>query len=148
MKFINLGQVHIWFRTSADAMLLVRRTSASQISRLPLGVIFCGISLAILDVVWCNFDWLHWPFWMTPANQRKHFPNKSEIFQPCFLRQNELHQPELGSLSFLLPASQPACLPAPTVPSLPTWPRYTERSAGDNELVSPSSSGVPWPATW
>ena len=35
MNFINLGQVHIWFRTSADAMLLVRRTSASQISRQP-----------------------------------------------------------------------------------------------------------------
>ena len=36
MNFINLGQVHIWFRTSADAMLLVRRTSASQISWQPL----------------------------------------------------------------------------------------------------------------
>ena len=36
MSFINLGQVHIWFRTSADAMILVRRTSASQISRQPL----------------------------------------------------------------------------------------------------------------
>ena len=36
MSFINLGQVHIWFRTSADAMLLVQRTSASQISRQPL----------------------------------------------------------------------------------------------------------------
>ena len=36
MSFINIGQVHIWFRTSADAMLLVRRTSASQISRQPL----------------------------------------------------------------------------------------------------------------
>ena len=33
VSLINLGQVHIWFRTSADAMLLVRRTSASQISR-------------------------------------------------------------------------------------------------------------------
>ena len=33
MSFINLGQVHIWFRTSADAMILV---SASQISRQPL----------------------------------------------------------------------------------------------------------------
>ena len=32
MNFINLGQVNIWFRTSADAMLLVRKTSASQIS--------------------------------------------------------------------------------------------------------------------
>ena len=38
MSFINIGQVHIWFRTSADAMLLVRRTSASQISRQPLHV--------------------------------------------------------------------------------------------------------------
>ena len=36
MSFINLGQVHIWFWTSADAMLLVRRTSVSQISRQPL----------------------------------------------------------------------------------------------------------------
>ena len=36
MSFINIGQVRIWFRTSADAMLLVRRTSASQISRQPL----------------------------------------------------------------------------------------------------------------
>ena len=36
MSFINIGQVHIWFRTSADAMLLVRRTSASQISCQPL----------------------------------------------------------------------------------------------------------------
>ena len=35
MSFINFGQVHIWFRRSADAMLLVRRTSASQISRQP-----------------------------------------------------------------------------------------------------------------
>ena len=42
MSFINLGQVHIWFRTSADAMLLVRRTSASSISRQPLGPV--GIS--------------------------------------------------------------------------------------------------------
>ena len=33
MSFMNVGQVHIWFRTSADAMLLVRRTSASQVSR-------------------------------------------------------------------------------------------------------------------
>ena len=30
------GQVHIWFRTSADAMSLVGRASASQISRQPL----------------------------------------------------------------------------------------------------------------
>ena len=37
MSFINLRQVHIWFRTSADAMLLVRRTSASQIPWQPLG---------------------------------------------------------------------------------------------------------------
>ena len=36
MSFINLGQVDIWFRTSADTVLLVRRTSASQISRQPL----------------------------------------------------------------------------------------------------------------
>ena len=36
MSFIHLGQVDIWFRTSVDAMLLVRRTSASQISRQPL----------------------------------------------------------------------------------------------------------------
>ena len=36
MSFIHLGQVDIWFWTSADAMLLVRRTSASQISRQPL----------------------------------------------------------------------------------------------------------------
>ena len=39
MNFINLGQVHIWFRTSAGAMLLVRRTSASQISWQPLNMI-------------------------------------------------------------------------------------------------------------
>ena len=39
MSFINIGQVHIWFRTSADAMLLVRRTSASQISRQPLIIV-------------------------------------------------------------------------------------------------------------
>ena len=38
INFINLGQVHIWFHTSADAMLLVRETSASQISRQPLCV--------------------------------------------------------------------------------------------------------------
>ena len=36
MNFVNLEQVHIWFRTSADAMLLFRTTSASQISRQPL----------------------------------------------------------------------------------------------------------------
>ena len=38
MSFIHMGQADIWFRTSADAMLLVRRTSASQISQqsLPL----------------------------------------------------------------------------------------------------------------
>ena len=35
MSFINLRKVHIWFRTSADAMLLVWRTSASQISWQP-----------------------------------------------------------------------------------------------------------------
>ena len=34
MNFVNLGQVHIWFRTSADAMLLFWTTSASQISPL------------------------------------------------------------------------------------------------------------------
>ena len=36
MSFIHLGQVDIWFWTSVDAMLLVQRTSASQISRQPL----------------------------------------------------------------------------------------------------------------
>ena len=38
MSFIHLGQVDIWFRTSVEAMLLVRRTSAFQISRQPLMV--------------------------------------------------------------------------------------------------------------
>ena len=52
MSFINLGQIHIWFRTSADAMLLVRRMSASQISRQPLVSIsyktsYCKISLSL-----------------------------------------------------------------------------------------------------
>ena len=36
MTFIHLGQVDIWFRTSADAMLLVQRTSAPKISWQPL----------------------------------------------------------------------------------------------------------------
>ena len=39
MSFIHLRQVDIWFRTSADAMLLVRRMSASQITRQPLPLI-------------------------------------------------------------------------------------------------------------
>ena len=36
MSFIHFGQVDIRFRTSVDAMSLVRRTSASQISQQPL----------------------------------------------------------------------------------------------------------------
>ena len=36
MSFIHLGQVDIWFWTSVDTILLVRRTSASQISCQPL----------------------------------------------------------------------------------------------------------------
>ena len=43
MSFINLGLVHIWFRTRADAMLFFRRMSASQISSQPLWLIISEV---------------------------------------------------------------------------------------------------------
>ena len=59
MSFINLGQVHIWFQKSADVMLLVRRMSASQISREPLTLLdffVYKIKLQQVQIEWLHFE--------------------------------------------------------------------------------------------
>ena len=59
MSFINFGQVHIWFRTSADAMLLVRRRSASQISWQPLLNLHVHIYIIYITMWYITYNWNH-----------------------------------------------------------------------------------------
>ena len=75
MSFIHFGQVDIWFRTSVDAMLLVWRTSAPQISRQPL--LWRGLNqvqiflLSRADCRHCDtFEPIFWSKGVTPCDNQ------------------------------------------------------------------------------